>query len=83
VAGPVLEAAVDYAADIAANCAPVALAVIKEQLWMDVKEPLRSAYEDSERRSQLRYDSPDFVEGVTAWRDKRPPRFVPLGPADR
>lgn len=83
VAGPVLEAAVDYAADIAANCAPVALAVIKEQLWMDVKEPLRFAYEDSERRSHLRYDSPDFVEGVTAWRDKRPPRFVPLDPADR
>jgi enoyl-CoA hydratase/carnithine racemase len=75
--GSVAEAAVDYAADIAAHCAPEALAVIKSQLWDEKKIALRAAYEDAERLSQPRYDSADFLEGVTAWRENRLPHFAP------
>jgi enoyl-CoA hydratase/carnithine racemase len=78
VQGSVVDAALEYAEDIATFCAPTALSVIKQQLWEGAKETLRLAYEDAERHSELRYDSEDFVEGITSWREKRTPRFAPL-----
>lgn len=78
VPGSAVQAAVEYAA----NCSPVALAEIKRQLWADAEAPMRAAYEDTEVRSQPRYDSADLAEDVRAWREKRSPRFAPLDSTD-
>ena len=73
-----LDRAVEYAADIAANCAPSSLAVIKRQVYGDA---LREAADASERAETLMHESmqrPDFIEGITAFFEKRSPNFPPL-----
>ncbi|GAY14361.1 enoyl-CoA hydratase [Mycobacterium sp. shizuoka-1] len=73
-----LHRAVEYAADIAANCAPSSLAVIKRQVYGDA---LREAADASRRAETLMHESmqrPDFIEGITAFFEKRPPNFPPL-----
>lgn len=70
-----------YAEDIAANCAPSALAVIKEQLYGDA---MSGVAETSTRAERLMHESmtrPDFIEGITAFFEKRPPNFPPMGEA--
>ncbi len=70
--------AVEYAEDIAANCAPSALAVIKRQVYGDA---LREATDASQRAETLMHESmqrPDFIEGITAFFEKRTPNFPPL-----
>ena len=73
-----LARAVEYAEDIAANCAPSSLAVIKRQVYGDA---LREAADASQRAETLMHESmqrPDFIEGITAFFEKRPPNFPPL-----
>ncbi|MEZ0356853.1 enoyl-CoA hydratase [Mycobacterium sp. SA01] len=70
--------AIEYAEDIAANCAPSSLAVIKRQVYGDA---LREAADASGRAEALMHESmqrPDFIEGITAFFEKRPPNFPPL-----
>lgn len=70
--------AIEYAADIAANCAPSSLAVIKRQVYGDA---LRDADDASRRAEGLMHESmqrPDFIEGITAFFEKRTPNFPPL-----
>jgi enoyl-CoA hydratase/carnithine racemase len=69
--------AIAYAEDIAANCAPSSLAVIKEQMYGD---SMRDAAEASERAEKLMHESmlrPDFIEGITSFFEKRAPNFPP------
>ena len=73
-----LPRAIAYAEDIAANCAPSSLAVIKRQVYGDA---LREALDSSELAETLMHESmqrPDFIEGITAFFEKRPPHFPPL-----
>ncbi|BBX05956.1 enoyl-CoA hydratase [Mycolicibacterium aichiense] len=70
--------AIEYAQDIAANCAPSSLAVIKRQVYGDA---LREAADASGRAESLMHESmqrPDFIEGITAFFEKRTPNFPPL-----
>ena len=70
--------AIAYAEDIAANCAPSSLAVIKQQVYGDT---MTSVFESSTQAEKLMGDSmlrPDFIEGITAFFEKRPPTFPPL-----
>lgn len=73
-----LPRAIAYAGDIAANCAPSSLAVIKQQVYADT---MRDVFESSEVAEKLMHESmlrPDFIEGITSFFEKRPPNFPPL-----
>jgi enoyl-CoA hydratase/carnithine racemase len=66
-----------YADDMATNCAPSSLAVIKEQIYGDA---LRGLDDTSARAEGLMHESmqrPDFIEGITAFFEKRTPHFPP------
>ena len=75
-----LPRALAYAEDMALHCAPSALAVIKEQIYGDA---LRHLPDTSAQAEKLMHESmlrPDFIEGITAFFEKRPPEFPPLTP---
>ena len=69
---------IGYAEDIATNCAPSSLAVIKQQVYADT---MREVFEASGLAEKLMGESilrPDFIEGITSFFEKRPPNFPPL-----
>ncbi|OHV01006.1 enoyl-CoA hydratase [Mycobacterium talmoniae] len=73
-----LARALQYAEDIAANCSPASLAVIKRQAYGDA---LRAVTDVSARAETLMHESllrPDVIEGITSFLEKRPPNFPPL-----
>ncbi len=73
-----LPRAIAYAEDIAANCAPSSLAVIKRQVYADT---MRDVFEASTVAEKLMHESmlrPDFIEGITSFFEKRQPNFPPL-----
>ncbi|UXA19624.1 enoyl-CoA hydratase [Mycobacterium sp. SMC-4] len=73
-----LPRALAYAEEMAAHCAPSALAVIKRQIYSDA---LRNVCDTSARAETLMHESmqrPDFIEGITAFFEKRQPHFGPM-----
>jgi enoyl-CoA hydratase/carnithine racemase len=73
-----LPRAIAFAEDIAANCAPNSLAVIKQQVYADTR---RDVFEASAAAEKLMHESmlrPDFIEGITSFFEKRPPHFPAL-----
>jgi enoyl-CoA hydratase/carnithine racemase len=67
-----------YAEEMAANCAPSSLAIMKSQLYADAGMQI---VETSNKAEKLMHDSmqrSDFIEGITAFFEKRPPNFPPL-----
>jgi enoyl-CoA hydratase/carnithine racemase len=72
-----LSRAIAYAEDIAANCAPSSLAVIKQRVYADT---MRDVFEASAVAEKLMHESmlrPDFIEGITSFFEKRRPNFPP------
>ncbi len=71
-----LDAARELAREIADNTAPVSVALARQMLWtmLGAEHPMLAHRADS-RAMFSRGQSPDAVEGVTSFLEKRPARF--------
>lgn len=78
-----LDEAVGYARTLAETCSPISMAAIRRQVWGDLSRGFTEANDVWFRtmRALNQPDNPDFAEGVTAFVERRPPRFQPV-PAD-
>lgn len=75
-----LEAATSYAREMADRCSPRSLATIREQIFRDLEGDFRPAFERSLSYMAQALEGPDVVEGMQAFRERRPPRFSPYVP---
>lgn len=76
-----LTAARAYAHDIARNCSPRAMAVVRHQVYGDLDRDFTTALGRSYAAMEHFAGSPDFREGVASFTQKRAPEFEGL-PAD-
>ena len=67
-----------YAADIAANCSPLSLALIRSQVHDDLQTDFGSSLSRTYRAMAFAATAPDFREGVDSYLQKRSPVFPPL-----
>jgi enoyl-CoA hydratase/carnithine racemase len=74
----VLTAATAYARDLAANCSPASMALIKHQVLTDLDASYEQAMRRAYRAMAALADGPDFREGIDSFLQKRPPKFPPL-----
>lgn len=75
--GQVLEDAVTFARGLAANVSPVAMAMIKSQVWRDSESTLEAARVRAQYLLKIAKEQPDFAEGTASLTEKRPPSFPP------
>jgi enoyl-CoA hydratase/carnithine racemase len=73
-----LDAALAYASDVARNCSPVSLALVKRQLLLDAESTLEEARLRSVELLTEAKRFSDYREGVLSFMEKRPPAFEPL-----
>lgn len=78
VDGDVLEAALDYAGDLATWCSPASMRDMKQQIWGDAASTLADAWQRTARLMQESFDRPDLAEGVRSYAEGREPDFPPL-----
>jgi enoyl-CoA hydratase/carnithine racemase len=74
----VLGAATAYARDLAQNCPPGSMAIIKGQVYRHLETDLETAVEESVKLMEESLTTDDFREGVASFTEQRPPRFKPL-----
>lgn len=76
-----LPAALEYASDLAENCSPQSMALIKRQVFQALDSDLPTAVALSTKLMHESFRHPDAAEGVHSYLERRPPRFAPLGAA--
>jgi enoyl-CoA hydratase/carnithine racemase len=76
----VLPAALAYARDLAENCSPQSMAVIKRQVYQALESDLDPARREAVVLMLASFAKDDFREGVLSHLEKRPPNFPPLDP---
>ncbi len=76
--GSVVDAAVAYAADLAAHCSPTSMAVIKDQLHSDADGTYAESVARAEGLMLQAFRGADLVEGIQSHLDKRTPVFPSL-----
>ena len=67
--------AMAYAEDIAQNCSPASMAIIKRQAYGDAMREVADANTRSEVLLQQSLQRPDVIEGITSFLEKRAPQF--------
>lgn len=75
--GRVVDDALAFAHGLAANVSPVAMAMIKSQVWRDSETTLEAARIRAQYLLKLAKEQPDFAEGTASLTEKRPPDFAP------
>lgn len=70
--------AMAYAEDIAQNCSPASMAVIKRQAYGDAMREVADSSSRSEVLLQRSLQLPDVIEGITSFLEKRAPSFPGL-----
>jgi enoyl-CoA hydratase/carnithine racemase len=73
-----LDDTLEYARDMAANCSPTSMSVMKRQIWSHLAKPLDAALTESDQFMLESFGRPDFPEGVASFVERREPRFAPL-----
>ncbi|MFE4963745.1 enoyl-CoA hydratase-related protein [Streptomyces sp. NPDC056660] len=73
--GEALAAALVYAKDLAANCAPSSLAAIKSQVYGDQDRTRQEALARTLKLMDASFDGPDLAEALAARRERRAPVF--------
>ena len=73
-----VDEAIAYALDLARNCSPTSMAVIKSQMQRHLAATFAEAVADSDRLMLESFGWPDLAEGVTSYRERRAATFPPL-----
>src|ERR1700759_1072582 len=73
-----MKRAMEYAEDIAQNCSPASMAIIKRQTYGDAMREVVQASSRAEVLLQESLQRPDVIEGITSFLDKRAPSFPGL-----
>jgi len=73
-----LEAAVDYATELATSCSPSSMATIKAQLALDSERSFGDASGHADVLMRASFHGVDFAEGVASFVERRRPVFPPL-----
>jgi enoyl-CoA hydratase/carnithine racemase len=68
----------DYARDLAENCSPTSMAIMKRQVYEQLHASLGPSEREAVRLMLESFDRPDFKEGVMSFLEKRPPQFPRL-----
>jgi enoyl-CoA hydratase/carnithine racemase len=80
--GELMQRALEYAEDIARNCSPASMAVIKRQVYGDATRDVAEATSLAEVLLHEAMPRPDVIEGITSFLQKRPPEFPSLAASD-
>lgn len=75
-----VDEAVAYAQDLAANCSPWSMATMKAQVQRHLDADFATAMADTDRLMLESFARPDVIEGVSSYLEQRPPAFPPLDP---
>lgn len=76
----VLETAFQYATDLAANCSPISMSVIKRQVQRATSQTFEAAFAEADVEMLESFSRPDVKEGVASYLERRQPAFAPLAP---
>ena len=74
-----LNEAQSYIEELAANCSPTSMAVMKRELYQHWQTDLGTAWNEAVGLMLQSFDAPDFKEGVHSFMEKRPPQFARIG----
>jgi enoyl-CoA hydratase len=75
-ADKVLATAKEVAGEIAAKCAPLGVAAAKKMIYDHLFTDLATAMKEDDLATDSVNGTEDFREGILAFREKRPARFV-------
>ena len=73
-----IDEAAAYAQDLAENCSPASMAIIKRQVRADLDRPFAESVAAAEELMLESFGRPDVAEGVQSYLQQRPPAFPPL-----
>ena len=65
----------EYCEELAANCAPASMMIMKRQVYQQLTESLGPSEKEAVQLMVESFKRPDFREGVRSFLEKRPPAF--------